>query len=280
VLAIVKWIKISKKFETLSSISYVLDQQSQKFVDTADVLDKIRKEFLAARLPVFQVAQAVDVLTLGNYHRLPQDIKDRFIPKPPLGKHDQALTLHRLNHCIEFERAQCSRQISPRFEQIAIKNGTLSMTVPGEFEICLTRLGESEATNWCLLNVRMLVESPEVGLGQKLVHPLQVNYLHQIVQEKLDNSQKPLHDAYCILHSFARMIRLDVLYCQVLQIGAISANYVRVEEYDCNRGVLVLSYWLVRNATNRLTSNYRITIYANIHLRKQPSTQNVQLPEK
>jgi hypothetical protein len=27
------------------------------------------------RLPMFQVAQAIDVLTLGTYPRLPQDIK-------------------------------------------------------------------------------------------------------------------------------------------------------------------------------------------------------------
>lgn len=48
--------------------------------------------------------------------------------------------------------------------------------MPGEFEMTLTRLGDDPSTRWTLLNIRILVESTEVGEGQCLVHPLQVKF--------------------------------------------------------------------------------------------------------
>lgn len=45
-LAIVKWIRISKKFEPLTAIRYFLDQQAQLFVDTADRLVNIARDEL------------------------------------------------------------------------------------------------------------------------------------------------------------------------------------------------------------------------------------------
>lgn len=84
---------MSKKFEPLEAIRYFLDMQAQYFVEAADRLFEITKELQFVRLPVFQMAQAVDVLTLGlvsatptfsititsfifrTYPRLPQCIK-------------------------------------------------------------------------------------------------------------------------------------------------------------------------------------------------------------
>lgn len=52
--------------------------------------------------------------------------------------------------------------------------------------MCLTILSEEQPIRWCLLNVKILVENSEVGYGQKLVHPLQIHYIHQIVQQKIN----------------------------------------------------------------------------------------------
>jgi mediator of RNA polymerase II transcription subunit 14 len=75
-LAIVKWVKMSKKFDALPKICYFLDQQAMYFIDTADKLVQLaREELVGARLPTFQVPSAVDVLTLGTFPRLPLCIK-------------------------------------------------------------------------------------------------------------------------------------------------------------------------------------------------------------
>lgn len=54
-LAIVKWIKQSKKFEPLTAIRYFLDQQAMHFVDTADRLVLIAREELKCARFVFCV---------------------------------------------------------------------------------------------------------------------------------------------------------------------------------------------------------------------------------
>uniref|UniRef100_A0A914LN64 Uncharacterized protein n=1 Tax=Meloidogyne incognita TaxID=6306 RepID=A0A914LN64_MELIC len=50
----------------------------------------------------------------------------------------------------------------------------VTLIVPNEFEIVLTRLGDDLQTKWCLLNIKILVTNAEVGQGQRLVHPLQM----------------------------------------------------------------------------------------------------------
>lgn len=60
-----------------------LDKQSMLFVDTADMLARMARETLVhARLPNFHIPAAVEVLTTGNYSRLPACIKyDPFASK-------------------------------------------------------------------------------------------------------------------------------------------------------------------------------------------------------
>ena len=55
VLSIVKWLRQSKKFEPLSSICYVLDQQAQCFIETADKLCELaRVELQHARFVILK----------------------------------------------------------------------------------------------------------------------------------------------------------------------------------------------------------------------------------
>uniref|UniRef100_A0A158Q7E9 Mediator of RNA polymerase II transcription subunit 14 n=1 Tax=Elaeophora elaphi TaxID=1147741 RepID=A0A158Q7E9_9BILA len=262
-LAVVKWVKSSKKFESCASICYFLDQQSQYFVDTADRLVQLaREELVFARLPTFQVALAVDVLTIGTFPRLPLCIKSRFIPDPPITPREEACVLARLNQVIQYRLSSYATKLSPRISKIVIRNGMVTMTVNGEFEVSLTLLGERPVTKWTLLNIRILVEDYEIGFGTKLVHPLQVNMLHNILQLRMDKSLEPLQEVYNFLHSFAQMLQLDVLFCQATQVfSGDMCHYAVIERYDRNIGILILAYWLKRTHNNRYISQYRIKIF-------------------
>ncbi|VBB31806.1 unnamed protein product, partial [Acanthocheilonema viteae] len=261
-LAVVKWVKSSKKFESCASICYFLDQQSQYFVDTADRLVQLaREELVFARLPTFQVALAVDVLTVGTFPRLPLCIKNRFIPDPPITSREEACVLARLNQVIQYHLSSYATKLSPRISKTVIRNGMVTMTVNGEFEVSLTLLGERPATKWTLLNIRILVEDYEIGFGTKLVHPLQVNMLHNVLQLRMDKSLEPLEEVYNLLHSFAQMLQLDVLFCQATQVfSGDMCQYAVIERYDRNIGVLTLAYWLKRTH-NRYISQYKIKIF-------------------
>lgn len=66
-------------------------------------------------------------------------------------------------------------------------------------QVTLTLMGDGPTIPWRLLDVDFLVEDPEIGDGQTLVHSLQVNYIHQLVQSRLIDSEQPLDDLYACL---------------------------------------------------------------------------------
>nr|CDJ90895.1 Mediator complex domain containing protein [Haemonchus contortus] len=269
-LAVVKWVKSSKKFESCAAICYLLDQQSQYFVETADRLVTIsREELVMARLPAFQVAAAVDVLTQGTYQHLPTIIKDRFVLKPKISPIDEANVLSRLNQVLQYRISKAASTLSPRIKGIVIKNGMLILTVPGEFEVNLTVLGEREQTPWTLLNIKMLVEDYEIGYGAQLVHPLQLHMLHNVLQSRMDVAKNPINEVYDFLHTFAQSLQLDVLFCQASQLAAGRLrNKIVIEKYDPKERILSIGYWVQRIAKRlignvRLVPQYRVTIFGD-----------------
>ncbi|KAJ1366563.1 hypothetical protein KIN20_027251 [Parelaphostrongylus tenuis] len=270
-LAVVKWVKSSKKFESCAAICYLLDQHSQYFVETADRLVAIsREELVMARLPAFQITCAVDVLTQGTYMHLPTIIKERFVSKPKMSPVEEANVLLRLNQVLQYRISKVSSTLSPRIKGIVIRNGMLILTVPGEFEVSLTVLGEREQTPWTLLNIKMLVEDYEIGYGAQLVHPLQLHMLHSVLQDRMDIAKNPINEVYNFLHTFAQSLQLDVLFCQASQLATGRLrNKIVIEKYDPKERVLCIGYW-VQHITRkglgnhvRLEPQYRVTIFGD-----------------
>uniref|UniRef100_K1QM83 Mediator of RNA polymerase II transcription subunit 14 n=1 Tax=Magallana gigas TaxID=29159 RepID=K1QM83_MAGGI len=149
---------------TSYEICNFLEQQSMWFVETADMLAKMARETLVnARLPTFSLPCAIDVLTLGSYPRLPSCIRDKIVPPDAITPAEKRQTLQRLT------------------------------------QATLTLMGDSPKIPWRLLDITLLVEDPETGDGKSLVHSLQINYIHQLVQSRLMDNERPLHDLYRLL---------------------------------------------------------------------------------
>ncbi|GMT33178.1 hypothetical protein PFISCL1PPCAC_24475, partial [Pristionchus fissidentatus] len=270
--AVVKWLKRSKRLDACSSICYFLEQQSAMFVETADRLVNLaRDELICARLPIFQVTPAIDVLALGTFPRLPSCIKSRFIREGKITAREQAYTLQRINQVLHFRIACVASKLSPRIESIEIRNGMATFVVPGEFEAKVTILGEMEKLKWSLLHVKMLVEDYEIGYGKPLVHPLQMNMVHDGLQQRMDESPEPICEMYSVLHSLSQMLQLDVLHCQAtqLQTGRLREK-VAIEKYDQKERVLTIGYWLqhekgkrAAGRLNKFSPTYRLQIYGD-----------------
>lgn len=101
------------------------------------------------------------------------------------------------------------------------------------------------------------------------------------------------------MHSFCQSLQLDVLHCQAFQMSSISPFYLKVEEYDRVKMILVISYWLRYNDKKkffflifkvfskiifRLTSPYRIVIsgdtdnvHSSLKTRHHPSSEYLPL---
>uniref|UniRef100_A0A8B9LPT3 Mediator of RNA polymerase II transcription subunit 14 n=1 Tax=Astyanax mexicanus TaxID=7994 RepID=A0A8B9LPT3_ASTMX len=230
-LALVKWASNAGKVEKCAMISAFLDQQAFLFVDTADRLASLARDALVhARLPSFAIPFAIDVLTTGSYPRLPTCIRDKIIPPDPITKAEKQTTLNQLNQILRHRLV--TTDLPPQLANLTVANGRVKFRVEGEFEATLTVMGDDPDIPWRLLKLEILVEDKETGDGRALVHSMQVNYIHELVQSRLFADEKPLQDMYSCLHSFCLSLQLEVLHSQTLMlIRERWGDLVQVERY-------------------------------------------------
>uniref|UniRef100_A0A8C9W527 Mediator of RNA polymerase II transcription subunit 14 n=1 Tax=Scleropages formosus TaxID=113540 RepID=A0A8C9W527_SCLFO len=241
-LALVKWASNAGKVEKCAMISSFLDQQAFLFVDTADRLASLARDALVhARLPSFAIPFAIDVLTTGSYPRLPTCIRDKIIPPDPIMKQEKQTTLNQLNQILRHRLV--TTDLPPQLANLTVANGRVKFRVEGEFEATLTVMGDDPDIPWRLLKLEILVEDKETGDGRALVHTLQVNFIHELVQSRLFADEKPLQDMYSCLHSFCLSLQLEVLHSQALMlIRERWGDLVQVERYIPAK-CLTLSVW-------------------------------------
>nr|XP_020017246.1 mediator of RNA polymerase II transcription subunit 14 isoform X2 [Castor canadensis] len=241
-LALVKWADNAGIVEKCAMISSFLDQQAILFVDTADRLASLARDALVhARLPSFAIPYAIDVLTTGSYPRLPTCIRDKIIPPDPITKIEKQATLHQLNQILRHRLV--TTDLPPQLANLTVANGRVKFRVEGEFEATLTVMGDDPDVPWRLLKLEILVEDKETGDGRALVHSMQINFIHQLVQSRLFADEKPLQDMYNCLHSFCLSLQLEVLHSQTLMlIRERWGDLVQVERYHAGK-CLSLSVW-------------------------------------
>uniref|UniRef100_A0A8C5NXY2 Mediator of RNA polymerase II transcription subunit 14 n=1 Tax=Jaculus jaculus TaxID=51337 RepID=A0A8C5NXY2_JACJA len=241
-LALVKWANDAGRVEKCAMVSGFLDQQAVLFVDTADRLASLARDALVhARLPSFAIPYAIDVLTTGSYPRLPTCIRDKIIPPDPITKVEKQATLHQLNQILRHRLV--TTELPPQLANLTVANGRVKFRVEGEFEATLTVMGDDPEVPWRLLKLEILVEDEETGDGRALVHSMQINFIHQLVQSRLFADEKPLRDMYHCLHSFCLALQLEVIHSQTLSlIRERWGDLVQVERYHAGK-CLTLSMW-------------------------------------
>lgn len=144
-----------------------------------------------------------------------------------------------------------------------IKDGRVTFEVKHEFSVSLTVMGDAPNVPWRLLDINILVEDKETGDGKALVHPLQVNYIHQLVQSRLVENPNALSEVYNCLHYFCQSLQLEVLYTQTLRLSyeRLDDN-INVEEYIPGVKVTV-SYWRELTKDSKSELGYRLTIQSD-----------------
>ncbi|KAM9342551.1 mediator of RNA polymerase II transcription subunit 14 isoform 2-T2 [Pholidichthys leucotaenia] len=241
-LALVKWASNAGKVEKCAMISSFLDQQTILFVDTADRLASLARDALVhARLPSFAIPFAIDVLTTGSYPRLPTCIRDKIIPPDPITKAEKQTTLSQLNQILRHRLV--TTDLPPQLANLTVANGRVKFRVEGEFEATLTVMGDDPDIPWRLLKLEILVEDKETGDGRALVHSLQVNFIHELVQARLCADEKPLQDMYNCLHSFCLSLQLEVLHSQTLMLIRERWGDLVQEERYVPAKYLTLTVW-------------------------------------
>ena len=228
------------------------------FVDAADKLHILANQLVVqARLPNFSIPAAVDVLTTGTYPRLPLCIRDRIIPPDPIKPKEKKAALKRINQIMLYRLVtEC---IPPQIVDVKVEKGVVLLHVPHEFKVYITLMGDGAEIPWRVLKLEFLVEDLDVGSGRSLVHPLQVNCIHQLVQSRLFSSEKPLQDMFDLLHSFCLSLQLEVLHAQAGRLARLRwGKFIHVEEYKPGQKLSV-SYWRI-NPHKKQSSPCVVTI--------------------
>lgn len=187
------------------------------------------------------------------------NFSEKIVPPDPITAVEKRQTLSRLNQVIQHRLV--TGHLLPQMRKFKIENGRVTFHVDHEFEVSLTLMGDAPDVPWRLLDIEILVEDKETGDGKKLVHPLQVNYIHSVVQSRLVDSQNSLAEVFHCLHYFCQSLQLEVLYTQTLRlmIDRLDDN-IHVDQYV--PGVkLTVSYWRELTSKDpRSELGYRFTV--------------------
>lgn len=184
------------------------------------------------------------------------------MPPDPITPGEKRQTLQRLNQVIQHRLV--TGKLLPQMRKFRITNGCVKFHVDNEFEVSLSVMGDGSAVPWRLLDINILVEDKETGDGKALVHTLQVNYIHQVIQARLVENTNALDEVYNCLHFFCQSLQLEVLYTQTLRlmIDRLDEN-IHVDEY-LPGSKLTVSYW--RELTSKDPKSelgYRLIIQAD-----------------
>ncbi len=88
-----------------------------------------------------------------------------------------------------------------QLKNFEIKKGYVKFLVKSEFEIKLTLISDDFRMPWRLLKVNFLVRDSQ-DPNRSLVHRFQTNIVHDILQCRLNENQRPLVDIYTSLRKF------------------------------------------------------------------------------
>ncbi|XP_023219267.1 mediator of RNA polymerase II transcription subunit 14-like [Centruroides sculpturatus] len=243
-------------------IDFVLQRTYHELTVLAELLP--RKTDMERKIEIVQFASRarqlfVRLLALVKWAASASKVEkcnDKIVPPDPITPSEKKSTLLRLDQIIQYRLV--SSDLPSQMRSLRIENGRVTFHVEHEFEVSLTLMGDGPHIPWRLLDIDVLVEDKETGDGKSLVHSLQVHYIHQLIQSRLIDNPKPLHDLYSCLHSFCLSLQLEVLHSQVLRLKKERLeDFIRVEEYMAGSH-LVVSYW--REQIARENQEYKLCV--------------------
>ncbi|GBG26172.1 Mediator of RNA polymerase II transcription subunit 14 [Hondaea fermentalgiana] len=158
-LVLIKWACESGRFvDDLLALQQDFGMNEVRVFESVAALRRSGIVLHTARAPVYDVANAVDVLSSGTYLRLPRAIA-KLSGNPRLDDRlpemNESETLRKLEQYI-LERL-LHQKAPPQFTTFRIDHGTLVCRVEHEFEVVLTLSGAALDSPWVVLSVAILV---------------------------------------------------------------------------------------------------------------------------
>ncbi|CAJ0595857.1 unnamed protein product [Cylicocyclus nassatus] len=169
-------------FAHSARVLFVQLLEEVKWVKSSKSSNHVPEELVVARLSAFQAIFAVDLLTKFAYLHLLAMIQERFTLKPKISSVNEA-NFAAIKSGSALSNIKVASSLFPLIKDI--KNGMIILTIPEEFEVHLTVLGERESIQWTLLNIKMLVKTMKSLWSQTRAF-FAAEYATQVLQSRTD----------------------------------------------------------------------------------------------
>ncbi|KAJ3041675.1 Mediator of RNA polymerase II transcription subunit 14, partial [Rhizophlyctis rosea] len=273
-LALVRWAKDAKAMQRCGNIHGALDKTGASLAGAIGKLSDLYSRESSETPPSLDVATAVDVLSTGNYTRLPKVLEKTFLPPAPLTKEEIEKTVRTLESDIRVRVLVDEVVPSAMRRGMRIEKGCIHFHVENEFEVALTLQGVGKEAKWKLMNLKILVRSAGAGyesvpsglnakqtegmgiavqnrlLGRKdsrdpphPITPPDVNAPLESGETKPAEKYWPLVELWECLHPFCLRMQLEVMKVQAEHLSRDRWRDRLEVDFMEGEGMLRLEFW-------------------------------------
>nr|XP_019048596.1 hypothetical protein I302_02368 [Kwoniella bestiolae CBS 10118]OCF27526.1 hypothetical protein I302_02368 [Kwoniella bestiolae CBS 10118] len=272
-------IPVKGKVSDSRRLAQFMEHQNKQHDDAVIHLKHVTKlvESLRERNP--DLLTALSLLTTGTYNRLPTNIIEPFIPKPPLTNSSILSLLKKLNRHVRY-RLRCVDYLPPDLVVEGISDGQVYLRGGGEngWKARMTIVGFGEDSKWWLTGVEWRWrnkdrgvndpggEEPTKGEGKRftgeerqsildlanldILPPREVDIQQrnqkkdQVVEKEKNVVDAPLVRIYNFLQHLSLSYQLEILFSQAMALSQGKwRNQLRVE-IDRENKTLKVKYWI------------------------------------
>ena len=206
-----------------------------------------------AKLPNADIITALEVLSLGRPNLPPQFLKisaqgqmrpantDVTVPPSLVLK-----VLRDLNLGVSVKMALAD--LPPQFSDYRVKNGRVYITVPNEFEVQLSTLGQGAP--FFFVDLTFLFNSE-----QDTVLPLNKPRLEKLINDLLykHRDRRPLHLLFQFMHKYILTLKLYMIHreLQLLETSGKFAGGNLIHVYDAKKSIVSGRYWINGKSGNK-----------------------------
>ncbi|KDQ15248.1 hypothetical protein BOTBODRAFT_31903 [Botryobasidium botryosum FD-172 SS1] len=152
---VVKWAKVADDVQRAMNITQFLLNHNLQFDQAVRALTETKDLLNGARMPNYDILNAIDVFSTGSYQRLPSIIKKTFTPTLPLTNSKVRSLLTELEDVIRF-RLRLHEIIPLEMQRYRIADGRAYFTVPSLFCASLSLTGCEPHDVWHIIHLDFL----------------------------------------------------------------------------------------------------------------------------
>ncbi|OAL34619.1 hypothetical protein AYO20_06036 [Fonsecaea nubica] len=228
-LVLLQWSKNVEEVSKTISINYWLMKRREAYWNAIGSMALLKQESSGFQIPNPDLKTAAEVLSRGRVLNLP---RLNYIPQKDLSSRQILRVLRSLNRALSVKLA-LSDDLPPQLRRFRIHDGRATFTVPNEFELDVSILGEREDSPFRMVDFRFSFQP----------YPHIPDSLHSEIElyANANIDRDGLKGCYDFLHELALSYKLAELHKQALDLARNQwAGNLRVELIRRN---LIVQYW-------------------------------------